>query len=158
MVWAEAENVDSAWSYFSSLGEKKEYYNLLEYLGSLYAEQGKSQKAITLFTRLLKEAPLRDTSPQVHLKLIELADSQNQIDRVVDYLKTMQNLYMGQSEWKVARTYTIANDKDASNLIIQTKASIGFNLHRYGATYHKFYQKTQNIKYLLQQLSYINLI
>lgn len=138
MVWAEAEDVDSAWKYFRAIGEKSAFYKMLERLGGIYYDQGKNEKAIVVFKRLLEEAPTRASNPEVHLKLVELNDLTGNISGVVAELRKMQRLYLGDTLW------TRANKQSSkSDLIMSASSMMEKSLHRYGAVFHQRGQKTK---------------
>ncbi|MGE0174143.1 MAG: tetratricopeptide repeat protein [Oligoflexales bacterium] len=141
MVWAETEAVDEAWSYFSKIGEKEAFYNVLERLGNTYVDQGKDEKAITIFTKLLREAPTRERNPQVYVKLIALHDQMGDLAGVVKDLKEMGRLYVVASDWSKA------NQKSA-DVIKEASESTEHNMHRYGALYHQKGQKLKKDAYL----------
>src|SRR5690606_10796879 len=71
MVWTEAEDVKSAWRYFWTIGEQGSFYTMLERLGQIYTDQGQNAKAIVLYARILKEAPNRESNPEIHAKLAD---------------------------------------------------------------------------------------
>jgi TolA-binding protein len=143
MVWAEAEDVASAWKYFRSIGEPDAFYKMLERLGNIYYEQGKNDKAIVVFQRLLKDSPKRDSNPQVHAKLVELHDLMNNNNGVIAELKNMQKAYLGDSVW------TRANKKsDKGDLVAEAQVLVEKNMHRYGAMFHQRGQKTKSPVYL----------
>jgi cellulose synthase operon protein C len=49
MVWAETEDINSAWTYFRSIDSQDSFYIMLEKLGAIYTEQGENEKAIVVF-------------------------------------------------------------------------------------------------------------
>ncbi|MEZ4741269.1 MAG: tetratricopeptide repeat protein [Bdellovibrionota bacterium] len=149
IVWADAEDVDSAWSYFKEIGEKDMFYNLLERLGTIYAEQGKNENSIKLFTRLLKESPNRETNPIVHANLAELHDLIGNTNQTVTDLKVMQKLYLGNTPWTVAN----GNKKDKPDLIADTNELVRKTIHRFATTYHKIGQKNKNEGFLRAAVS-----
>lgn len=144
MVWAEAEDVASAWKYFRTIGEEEAFYTMLERLGNIYADQGKNGQAVTVFQRLLKEAPKRDGSPAVHAKLLELYDLMEQPLQVVNEIKRMHGLYLAkdaQAPWVVAN----ATNPDA---MAEAERLVELSTHRFGALYHQRGQKAKNETYL----------
>jgi TolA-binding protein len=141
MVWADAEDVASAWKYFKTIGEQDSFYKMLERLGNIYFEQGKNVQAIAVFERLLKDSPKRENNPVVHAKLLELYDLTNEIDNVVAELKDMQNLYLGKTAW------TTANGKDPK-VVADAQTLVEHSMHRYGAMYHQRGQKAKSSEYL----------
>lgn len=141
MVWADAEDVASAWKYFKTIGEQEAFYTMLDRLGNIYAEQGKNQQAIAVFQRLLKDSPKRENNPQVHAKLLELYDLTNDIPAVVAELRDMHKLYLGQSSWVAAQKTNPAAPEEAKRLV-------ELNTHRYGALFHQRGQKAKSEGYL----------
>lgn len=149
MVWADAEDVASAWKYFKTIGEQDAFYKMLERLGNIYAEQGKNQQAIAVFQRLLKDAPNRDGNPQVHAKVVELYDLTNNIGQVVAELKDMQKSYLGNTPWvKANGKRREGADADQALPTEEAKRVVELNLHRYGAMFHQRGQKAKSDGYL----------
>lgn len=143
MVWADAEDVGSAWKYFKTIGEQDAFYTMLERLGNIYAEQGKNTQAIAVFKRLLKDSPKREHNPEVHAKMLELYDLTNNIPAVVEELRTMHKLYLGQVAWATA-------NKGNPEAIENAKHLVELNTHRFGATFHQRGQKAKSESYMKQ--------
>ena len=137
IVWAETEGVDTAWEYFKSIGEEKAFYDLLERLGGIYAEQGRNDDAIKTYERLLKEAPTRPTTAEVYGRLLVLHEKSNQSNAVVNDLAAMTALFAAESVW------TKANAGDKS-LCEEAKTKTEQSMHRYGAMFHNRGQKISN--------------
>lgn len=144
VVWADAADVDSAWAYFQSIGATDMFYKMLERLGYIYVDQGKNKDAIKVFTRLLKESPLRESNPSVHGTLAELYDLTGSPSMTVDTLRAMQKTYIGQTAWTKARSTTGAE----SNILAEAKERIRKDIHRFGASYHEHGQKTRSQEHL----------
>ncbi len=141
MVWAETEDIDSAWAYFRTIGEQDAFYNMLERLGGIYAEQGKNGQAITVFNRLLRESPRRAGNPRIHAKLVELQDVTGNTQGAVADLQEMKKLYTEQSPW------TLANRAD-SETTSKAGELVEFNLHRWGTLFHSRGQKAKNKNFM----------
>ena len=145
MVWADAEDVASAWKYFRSINEPGSFYKMLERLGNIYADQGKNDKAIAVFRRLLQDAPNRDNNPAIHVKLVELLDLTNNLNGVVAELKAMHQLYLGDT------AFTRANPRGkdgAPSPAAEGRRLTELYTHRYGAIYHQRGQKAKSNEYL----------
>lgn len=141
MVWADAEDVASAWKYFKTIGEQASFYTMLERLGNIYAEQGKNQQSIAVFQRLLKDSPKRENNPAVHAKLLELYDLTNNIPAVVAELRDMHKLYLGQAVWVQA-------NQSKPGAVDEAKRLVELNTHRYGAIFHQRGQKAKSDSYM----------
>jgi TolA-binding protein len=134
MAYAEAEDTEAAWTYFKQIGEEQKFYAMLERMGGLYADAGKSAKATEVYTRLVNESPNRKNNPQIHQKLLDLYDNQQKFPEVVKTLSEMQNLYVDQSRWTIAQGENKKILDDARTL---TERS----MHRYGTMFHSRGQK-----------------
>jgi TolA-binding protein len=141
MVWADAEDVASAWKYFKTIGEQDSFYKMLERLGNIYTDQGKNGQAIAVFQRLLKDAPRRENNPAVHAKLLELYDLVNQVPQVVAEVKNMHRLYLGDSAWVKANAKSEGAAAEADRLV-------ELHTHRWGAMFHQRGQKMKSDEYL----------
>ncbi len=141
MVFAETERIDEAMDYFSHLGEKEAFYDMLEKLGGIYDENGEVAKAIDVYSRLLAESPNRPRNPEIHSKLAKLYDTSLQVPAVVETLKKMRTLYVDpSSKWVAA---------NAQNKVLLTESSekTQKNIHRYAAMYHQQGQKLKKKHY-----------
>ncbi len=141
MVWADSEEVDTAWAYFKTIGEQDSFYKMLERLGHIYFEQGKNTQSIAVFQRLLKESPRRGNNPTVHAKLVELYDLTNNTQNVVVEIQKMHTLYLGDTVWAKANAKDKAGVDEATLLAENTT-------HRYGALFHQRGQKSKSEAYL----------
>lgn len=135
MVFAETERIDEAMDYFSRLGEKEAFYDMLERLGNIYEENGENAKSIDVFGRLLTESPTRPRNPEIHAKLAKLYDTSLDIGNVVNTMKKMQTIYAAPgSPWITAN----AQNKD---LLTEATEKTRKNIHRYATLYHQQGQK-----------------
>lgn len=138
MVWAETEDVDTAWDYFQNIGEKNSFYIMLERLGNIYAENGQNEKAITVYARLMNETPNRSVNPDLLAKVIELREHSNRHPgAVVKDLELMVRLYYGKTSWAQAN----AKDKE---VVEKANKTVEFNLRRYGTLFHSRGDKAHN--------------
>ncbi len=137
MVWAETEDIDSAWAYFRTISEQESFYDMLEKLGGIYVDQGRNEKAIEVYARLLKEAPTRTNNPNIHASLVALYERTNNPKAVYDTLKDMNQLYVKGSPW------TVKNGRNEA-LVAEASKTVEFHLHRQGTLLHQNGQKTKN--------------
>lgn len=141
LVWAETEGVNEAFSYFSKKGMNKEFYDVLEHLGYIYTDQGKNKKAIEVYTRLLKEAPLRENNYNIHVKISDLHEKNHRPELVIADLKAMNRLYVKNSRW------IEANQKNPG-IIKEAYEKTELYTRRYSAIFHQLSQKQKNKRYL----------
>lgn len=138
MVFAETEDTEAAWNYFKTIGEEAKFYAMLERLGNTYADAGKNDKAIEVYTRLVKESPTKVNNPRIYQKLVGIYEQVNRNDDVVATIKTMHTLFAAQnSTWIAANNQKPELIKDASNVTERTT-------HRYGTLFHSRGQKIKN--------------
>lgn len=138
MVFAETEDTEAAWNYFKTIGEEAKFYVMLERLGNMYSDAGKSDKAIEVYNRLVTESPTKENNPRIYQKLAAIYEQNNRYDDVVKTIKTMHSLYAGKSSaWISANNQKPAAIKDASDLTERTT-------HRYGTLFHSRGQKLKN--------------
>lgn len=138
MVWAETEDTEGAWRYFSQINEKDAFYKMLERLGWIYSEQGKSQKAIAVYERLLNESPLRSNNPSIRVKIASLHELLNQHQDVVRDMELM-----GQTYLKATAAWRNTN-KDNSEALAEADRLGELNIHRFGALFHTRGQKAKS--------------
>ena len=139
MVWADAEDIDGAWKYFQTIGEKQRFYTMLERLGNIYMEQGKNEKSIEVYTRLLNESPLRANNPQIYAKVVQLQDLTNNFAGEIDSLKVMSDLYLGDSEWVKAQGIK-------KDVLADARQTVAKTVHRQSTLMHDRGQKSKNEK------------
>jgi len=138
-VWADLGDTENSWAYFKEIGEKTAFYDLLERLGGMLAEQGKYDKATTTYTRLLQEDPTRASAPQIYKKLASFQERMNQYDEVLATLKFMNENFVNSSSW------TSANSANAE-LIAESKELTRTSTYRFGASFHKMGVESKNKK------------
>ncbi len=137
MVWAEIEGVEDAFAYFSKVGEYEAFYDVLEKLGNAYADQGKNIKAISAYERLIKEAPHRERTPEIYIKLAGLHDLVGSVAHLISDFERSYPLVFGDSPWTRAH-------KSNPKLIAEAKDALRAQIHRYGALLHQRGQKSTN--------------
>jgi TolA-binding protein len=138
MAFAETEDTEAAWQYFKTIGEEGKFYAMLERLGNMYSEAGKSQKAVDVYKRLLAEVPNKPTKPEIYKKLVELYDTINQPNNVLSTIKSMHTEFVSaDSTWSKANV----NKPDSLTAAqgITEKVSL-----RFGTLLHSRGQKTKN--------------
>ena len=134
MAYAEADDTDGAWKYFKEINEEQRFYSMLERMGNIYTEQGKTARAIEVYTRLVNESPNRKGNPQIHQKLVDLYDGSQKFGEVVKTIALMQNLYATESSWVKAQGENRKVVDEAKGLTERT-------MHRYGTMFHSRGQK-----------------
>lgn len=137
MVWAETEDTDGAWRYFSQINEKDAFYKMLERLGWIYGEQGKNQKAIAVYERLLHESALRPNNPTIRVKIASLHELGNQFQEVLKNMETAGQTYIKDGSWRNA-------NKDRPEVLAEATRLVELNMHRFGTLFHKRGQKAKN--------------
>ncbi len=152
-VWAEIGDIDSAWKYFKTIGEEEFFYKTLERLGHIYSEQGKSEQAIEVYQRLLREAPARKGNAEIQIKLVSLNDTLSRYNVAVNELRTLAKVYIV-SKNNVLSEWAKNNQKDVEAMKL-TQQSIETTIHRYGTLFHQRGQKAKNDKVLLTNAAQI---
>ena len=137
MVWAETEDTEGAWRYFSQINEKDAFYKMLERLGWLYSEAGKNSKAVAVYERLLNESPLRANNPTIRMKIASLHELTNSHNEVVKSMEVYGTTYLGNTAWRNA-------NKAKPDMVAEADRLGETNIHRYGALFHKRGQKAKS--------------
>ena len=141
IVFADYERTTEAMQYFAKIGEQDAFYDMLERLGKSYVENGENKKAIAVFTRLLSEAPNRERNPEIHVTLVDLWDKSGNLGKVVETLRTMDQLYTGTSSW-------IGANRPNKELVEAAYEKTQKEIHRYATSYHQKGYKTNRNAYL----------
>lgn len=137
MVFAELEDTDRAWAYFKSIDESERFYTMLDRLGSMYADAGKTGKALDIYSRLVQESPNRKSNAQTYKKMVALYDLGNRFVDVVKTLRSMQSIFVKDSSW------TAKNASDSTTLA-EAKSITERTMHRYGTMFHSRGQKIKD--------------
>ncbi len=136
VVWAEAEDIVSAWTYFRSMGNEESFYTMLDRLARIYIDQGQNTKAITVLERILKEAPSRLLNLENQLMLVELYDAAGDLPRVSSHFSKLAKNYTEDSVWGKA------NKAKSPEAIAEANEKIPRSMHRHAAIYHNNGLKT----------------
>ncbi|MFK7872039.1 MAG: tetratricopeptide repeat protein [Oligoflexales bacterium] len=151
MVWADAEDIQSAWDYFKNLDEENKFYAMLERLGYLYEENGEQEKSIRVFARLLREAPSRESNYEVSLTVVSLYEGLNKPKKVVSSLKSYSKTYLGKSEW-----VQDLKEKNA-DAVISAKEDFQKELQRYATSFHQYGAENDKKSYVAAAASLYHL-
>jgi TolA-binding protein len=134
MVWSETEDIDAAWDYFKQIGNQEAFYRMLERLGDIYIEQGAREKAIAVLTRILKEVPNRESSPESHTKLVKIYGDSMKWDLAVKQSQLLTKLYLKNGKWT-------KNFKDKPEVLLNAENSVESTIHLYATKIHQDAQK-----------------
>jgi TolA-binding protein len=137
MVFAELEDTDRAWAYFKGIGETDRFYAMLERLGGMYAEAGKTGKAIETYSRLVEESPTRKNNPQIYKAMVSLYDLSNRFPDVVKTIRSMQSIFVKDSSW-------ISKNAAEPKVLADAKSVTERTMHRYGTLFHSRGQKIKD--------------
>jgi tetratricopeptide (TPR) repeat protein len=127
--FADADMLDEAYAYFTQQGKKSLITDMLKRLGSTYFEQGKWDKAIETYRRLIAENPNAPECPTYQGEIIKaykkIGDKPTTLNEVDRLLKT----YGKSSAWRKANASNADGVKAAEN-------SIELNLRQIAVDYH----------------------
>ncbi len=134
MVWAETEDVESAWAYFKQIGDQNAFYRMLEKLGDIYIDQGAREKAIAVYIRIFKEQPARESNPDNHSKLMKVFAEAHRYDDVVQHANIMTKTYLKGGKWADANQAKL-------ELVADAETKVELSLHFHATNFHKDAQK-----------------
>lgn len=142
VIWADAGDIEGAFAFFKEVGAEDKYYDMLERLAGIYADQGKKKESMTLYNKILAETPLRKRNPEVLTKMVELSEDGVNIVKLADVVKTMNDFLAPTSPW----SKEWEKDKDLSANVLTNREKL---TKFYGTKFHKINQKSASREYAI---------
>jgi TolA-binding protein len=140
VIWADAGKIEGALAFFKEVEAEGKYYDMLERLGNIYAEQGKRQDATEIFKKIIAEKPLRKRNPAVLTKMVEISEDGINIGQVADNIKNMNDFLSVDGAW----SKEWQADKELTAKVLENRERI---TKYYGTKFHKINQKSANKSY-----------
>jgi TolA-binding protein len=140
VIWADAGKIDGALAFFKEVEAEGKYYDMLERLGNIYAEQGKRKDAMDLYKKIIAERPLRKRNPEVLSKMVEISEDGTNIILVADNIKNMNDFLAVDGAW----SKEWQADKELNAKVFENRERI---TKHYGTKFHKINQKSANKNY-----------
>ncbi len=127
--FADAGEMDEAYSYFNKLGKKELIRSMLKRLATTYFEQGKFEQTIQTYRRLIAEEPASPDSPDYQNEIIQAYSKMGRKRETVTEIDKLRRDYGPSSDW--ARQN--AANQDALSASV---AFIEKNLRTVATNYH----------------------
>lgn len=136
--FAEAGSVDDAEKYFKTIVKEQKYFlAVLKKLAQIYFEQDRSEEAVKIYRKLLKEAPTRSEAPLWQKQIVESYKKLNMKDNVREEIVNLVKVYAdANSAWSKA------NIKDTTTIESASQTAEA-NLRILLVEYHNEARKTK---------------
>jgi tetratricopeptide (TPR) repeat protein len=136
-VFADADQIDEAYSYFTSLGKKDLIRSVLVRLASTAFEQGKFDKAVDMYRRLILDDPTNKGNPEYQFQIIQCYRKTAQNDLVIQEVNKLLSDYNPTSSWAQANAANPEAVKDADEKIEETLRRTAVDYHNEAKTLEK---------------------
>lgn len=128
--FADADAMNEAIEYFTKLGRSDLIRSTLKKLAATFFEQGKFERAIEMYRRLILDAPTAKDNPEYQVEIISAYKKTGQREKVLEEINRLRTDYGPESSWAQAN----ASDPQA---VAAAQESIEGELRRIAVQYHE---------------------
>ena len=100
--YADADDMDGAYAYFTQLGRKELILLMLKRLGQTYFDQGKFEQSVNAYRRLINEEEMAPKAPDYQFQIIKSYEKMDLKEETLKELLKLRSTYGKDSAW--ART------------------------------------------------------
>jgi TolA-binding protein len=134
--FADADAMDEAIEYFTKLGKKDLIKAMLMQLASTYFEQGKFDKSVDTYKRLILEDPNAKACPEYQTEIIKAYRKVGQRERILEEVENLLRTYGPNSTWARNNASDPAAVKEAGK-------TISTEIYRTAAGFHNEAKKLE---------------
>ncbi len=138
--FADADQMNEAIEYFTTLGRSDLIRTVLKRLAATFFEQGKFERAVEMYRRLILDKPTGTDNPEYQVEIIKAYKKLGQRDKVLEEVNKLRADYGPNSAWAQAN----ASDPKA---VLAAGESIEKELRRVAVDYHntaRQYEKSRH--------------
>ncbi len=135
--FADADAMNEAIEYFTKLGRDDLIRSTLKKLASTFFEQGKFDRAIEMYRRLIIDAPTARDNPEYQVEIINAYKKMGQREKVLEEINRLRTDYGKESAWARANQDDPDTLKEAENSIESQLRKIAIQYHDTGNQYEK---------------------
>lgn len=138
IFFAEAEQVDEAFNYFSEVVGRDKAVENLRLLADILRSKARDDAAVRAYTRLLNEFPNAPDAPLIALGIFDSLTRLGRTDQAVQLLVKTLDRYGQNSDW--AKSFPKEKEKDLASILNQLQTES----EKAGLFMHQSAQKSQN--------------
>jgi tetratricopeptide (TPR) repeat protein len=127
--FADAGEMDEAYTYFNKLGKKNLIRSMLKRLATTYFEQGKFEECIQTYRRLIAEDPQSSDAPDYQNEIITAYQKIGRKQETLNEIDRMLKTYGRNSPWARANSADPDALKAAEDYIEKTLRRVALNFH-----------------------------
>ncbi len=147
--FADADQMDEAIAYFTKLGKKELVRATLKRLANMFYEQGKFERSIDMFRRLIADSPTEVDNPGYQVEIIRAYKKMDERQKTLDEINRLRSDYGTGSAWATANASNPEAVKDAQDTIEAELRKIATEYHTKSREYEKIrHPDTQQLREL----------
>jgi len=127
--FADAGEMDEAYTYFNKLGKKELIRAMLKRLATTYFEQGKFEQCIQTYRRLIAEDPQSSNAPEYQNEIILAYQKIGRKRETLAEIDRLLKTYGKNSAWARANSADQDSVKDANDYVEKNLRTVAINFH-----------------------------
>lgn len=135
--YADADQMNEAIDYFTSLGRDDLIRSTLKKLAATFFEQGKFDRAIEMYRRLIVDSPTSADNPGYQVEVINAFKKMGQRENVLSEINKLRTDYGPGSQWATANADNADGLREAEEAIEGQLRKIAIQYHDTGRQYEK---------------------
>ncbi len=152
--FADADQMEEAIAYFTQLGKKELIRATLKRLAAMFYEQGKFERSIDMYRRLILDSPSETDNPGYQVDIIGCYKKMGQREKVLEEINRLRADYGPQSAWAQANASDPEAVKDAQDTIEAQLRKIAVEYHNTAREYEKSRHPETQTVYELARSAY----
>ncbi len=152
--FADADQMEEAIAYFTQLGKKELIRATLKRLAAMFYEQGKFERSIDMYRRLILDAPSETDNPGYQVDIIGCYKKMGQRDKVLEEINRLRADYGPTSAWAQANASKPEAVKEAQETIEAQLRKIAVEYHNTAREYEKSRHPDTQAVYELARSAY----
>lgn len=135
--FADADQMNEAIEYFTKLGRTDLIRTTLKRLAAMFFEQGKFDRAVEMYRRLILDQPTAKDNPEYQTEIINAYKKIGQREKVLEEINRLRADYGSASAWAKANASDPKAVEDAQNKIESSLRGIAVDYHATARQYEK---------------------
>ncbi len=135
--FADADKMNEAIEYFTSLGRSDLIRTTLKRLAAMFYEQGKFDRSIEMYRRLILDAPTSKDNPEYQAEIISAYKKMGQREKVLEEINRLRTDYGSNSAWARANAADPQAIAEAQSKIEGQLRGIAVDYHNTARQYEK---------------------
>jgi tetratricopeptide (TPR) repeat protein len=152
--FADADQMDEAIDYFTKLGRTDLIRTTLKRLAAMFFEQGKFDRSIEMYRRLILDQPTAKDNPEYQTEIISAYKKMAQREKVLEEINRLRSDYGPQSAWARANAADPKAVEDAQSKIESQLRGIAVDYHNTARQYEKSRHPDTMAVYTLAKTAY----